>query len=70
MTITTKLGRPYTDPALKRLVRLSITVTAAQAEWLRRNRNTSAEVRALVQAAQERPSGAEGHSSHVAAAQQ
>jgi len=48
-----KLGRPFADRSQKaRLIRVSITISAAQLEWLRRDGNTSAEVRRLVQAAQ------------------
>lgn len=53
LDIRTKLGRPFADQkAQARLVRVSITISAQQLEWLRRNGNTSAEVRRLVQAAQ------------------
>ena len=53
MSNQTKLGRPFADRSQQaRLIRVSITISAAQLEWLRRNGNTSAEVRRLVQAAQ------------------
>ena len=41
-----KLGRPFADRSQKaRLIRVSITISAAQLEWLRRDGNTSADVR-------------------------
>jgi len=59
VTTRTKLGRPFADQkAQARLIRVSITLTEAQLEWLRRDGNTSAEVRRLVQLAQNLTSGA------------